>query len=52
MSARDNILKRLRERADGPLTAPQSDFAVVTGRGWSREERLARFERWLSLIHI
>lgn len=51
MSARDNILKRLRERADGPLTAPESDFAVVTGRGWSHEERLARFERWISSVH-
>lgn len=51
MSARDNILKRLRERTDGPLTAPQSDFAVVTGRGWSQEERLARFERWISSVH-
>ncbi|NIC06907.1 LutC/YkgG family protein [Billgrantia bachuensis] len=51
MSARDNIFKRLRERADGPLTAPESDFAVVTGRGWGREERLARFERWITSVH-
>ncbi|MCE8004448.1 LutC/YkgG family protein [Billgrantia ethanolica] len=51
MSARDNILKRLRERTDGPLTAPQSDFAVVTGRGWSQQERVARFERWITSVH-
>ncbi|QOR37383.1 lactate utilization protein C [Billgrantia diversa] len=51
MSARNNILKRLRERADGPLTAPESDFAVVTGRGWGHEERLARFERWITSVH-
>ncbi|WP_104203200.1 LutC/YkgG family protein [Billgrantia saliphila] len=51
MSARDNILKRLRERADGPLTAPQSDFGVVTGRGWGQAERLARFERWITSVH-
>ncbi|AMC99170.1 LutC/YkgG family protein [Halomonas chromatireducens] len=51
MSARDNILKRLRERTDGPLTAPDSDFGVVTGRGWSAEERLERFERWISSVH-
>ncbi len=51
MSARDNILKRLRERADGPLTAPVSDFAVVTGRGWSHQERLARFERLIASVH-
>lgn len=51
MSARDNILKRLRERTDGPLTAPASDFAVVTGRGWHHEERLARFERLIASVH-
>lgn len=51
MNARDAILKRLRERADGALSAPDSDFAVVTGRGWSREERLARFERWIGSVH-
>lgn len=44
MSARDAILKRLRERTDGALPVPESDFGVVTGRGWSREERLTRFE--------
>ncbi|MGR2740662.1 LutC/YkgG family protein [Billgrantia sp. Q4P2] len=51
MSARESILKRLRERADGPLNAPESDFAVVTGRGWSQEERLARFERLITSVH-
>ncbi|MCL7941603.1 lactate utilization protein C [Halomonas sp. ATCH28] len=51
MRARDAILKRLRERADGPLSAPESDFAVVTHRGWSQEERLARFERWIASVH-
>ncbi|TLF50671.1 lactate utilization protein C [Halomonas urmiana] len=51
MSARETILKRLRERADGPLTAPESDFAVVTGRDWSAEERLARFERLITSVH-
>ncbi|MFP4263264.1 MAG: lactate utilization protein C [Halomonas sp.] len=51
MSARDAILKRLRERLDGPLNAPESDFAVVTNRGWSQEERLARFERWIGSVH-
>lgn len=51
MSARDNILKRLRERTDGPLTAPESDFAVVTGRGWSAQERLERFERLITSVH-
>lgn len=51
MSARDAILKRLRERADGPLTAPGSDFAVVTGRGWSPAQRLERFERLITSVH-
>jgi len=51
MSARETILKRLRERADGPLSAPESDFAVATNRGWSVEERLARFERLISSVH-
>jgi len=51
MSARNAILKRLRERLDGPLSAPESDFSVVTGRGWSQEERLARFERWITSVH-
>ncbi|MDI5933582.1 lactate utilization protein C [Halomonas kalidii] len=51
MSARDAILKRLRQRADGPLTAPESDFAVVTNRGWSPEERLVNFERWITSVH-
>ncbi|MBB3192026.1 LutC/YkgG family protein [Halomonas cerina] len=51
MSVRDAILKRLRERADGALVAPESDFAVVTNRGWSRGERLERFERLLTSVH-
>ncbi|SFU54389.1 LutC/YkgG family protein [Halomonas korlensis] len=51
MSTRDAILKRLRERTDGPLTAPESDFAVVTHRGWSAQERLERFERLITSVH-
>ncbi|MGM0694528.1 MAG: LutC/YkgG family protein [Pseudomonadota bacterium] len=51
MPARDAILKRLRERADGPLTAPECDFAEVTNRGWHQEARLARFERWITSVH-
>ncbi|PRY72923.1 LutC/YkgG family protein [Halomonas ventosae] len=51
MRARDAILKRLRERTDGPLSAPESDFAVVTHRGWSAEERLERFERLIASVH-
>ncbi|MDR5868676.1 LutC/YkgG family protein [Halomonas koreensis] len=51
MSVRDRILQRLRERADGALSAPESDFSVVTGRGWDAEERLMRFERWIASVH-
>ncbi|HSP57925.1 MAG TPA: lactate utilization protein [Halomonas sp.] len=51
MSTRDAILKRLRERTDGPLMAPESDFAVVTHRGWSAKERLERFERLITSVH-
>lgn len=51
MSARDTILARLRERLDGPLSAPVSDFGVVTGRGWSHEERLIRFEDKIASVH-
>ena len=51
MSARDAILKRLRERTDGPLSAPGSDFSVVTQRGWSLDERLDRFEQWITSVH-
>jgi L-lactate dehydrogenase complex protein LldG len=51
MSARNAILKRLRERTDGPLSAPESDFSVVTQRGWNQDERLARFERLISSVH-
>lgn len=51
MSARDTILQRLRERGDGPLAVPQSDFSVVTGRGWSQEERLNRFEERITSVH-
>ncbi|QTF93109.1 lactate utilization protein C [Halomonas sp. BM-2019] len=51
MSARNAILQRLRERADGPLSAPDCDFSVVTNRGWSADERLVRFERWITSVH-
>lgn len=51
MSARDNILQRLRERSSAPQPAPLSDFSVVTGRQWTAEERVAHFERWISSVH-
>ncbi|MBF8224356.1 LutC/YkgG family protein [Halomonas sp. 328] len=51
MSARETILGRLRRRLDGPLTPPVSDFSVMSGRGWSREERLRRFTAWITSVH-
>ncbi len=51
MSARDAILKRLRDRTDGPLSAPECDFSVVTHRGWNHQERLERFERLIGSVH-
>jgi len=51
MSARSRILDRLRQRDGKPLQAPKSDFSVVTQRGWSAQERLARFERWITSVH-
>ncbi|WP_146804340.1 LutC/YkgG family protein [Bisbaumannia pacifica] len=51
MSARETILGRLRRRLDGPLTPPVSDFSVMSGRGWGREERLRRFEAWITSVH-
>lgn len=51
MSARERILQRLRERTDGALQAPVSDFSVVTGRNWTRQERVEHFERWISSVH-
>ncbi|MCG7600016.1 lactate utilization protein [Halomonas sp. McH1-25] len=51
MSARETILRRLRERTDGVLPVPDTDFSVVTGRGWSQEERLQRFEARISSVH-
>ncbi|MGC3874641.1 LutC/YkgG family protein [Halomonas sp. GXIMD04776] len=51
MSARDSILKRLRERTDGPLMAPVSDFSVMGGRNWTHDERLAHFEEKITSVH-
>lgn len=51
MSARDTILQRLRTRTDGAIPVPESDFSVMTGRGWSHDERLARFEQLITSVH-
>ncbi|MED5499830.1 MAG: LUD domain-containing protein, partial [Pseudomonadota bacterium] len=50
MSAREAILERLRQRLDGDIAVPASDFTVMTARGWNREERLARFEAMITAV--
>ena len=50
MSAREAILERLRQRLDGDIAVPTSDFTVMTARGWNREERLARFEAMITAV--
>ena len=51
MSARDAILKRLRQRAGGELTAPERDYAVLARPDGSREERLDRFRQAIESVH-
>lgn len=51
MSAREQILQRLRERQGQVLTAPECDFSVIADRQWSQTEKLDRFERTLESVH-
>lgn len=51
MSAREQILQRLRQRQGQPLQAPPCDFSVMEHRDWSPEEKLERFERTLESVH-
>nr|WP_300315285.1 lactate utilization protein [Halomonas sp.] len=59
MTARDRILGRLRKgreermQRDGGrgIVIPEADASVIGDRGWSRQERLQRFERWLTSVH-
>ncbi|MFG1488533.1 lactate utilization protein [Oceanospirillum sp. HFRX-1_2] len=51
MSARDAILNRLRHRRDGALTAPASDFSVVTEKQWSAVEKLNLFQQKIESVH-
>ena len=51
MSARDAILNRLRHRRDGALTAPVSNFSVVTEKQWSDSEKLDLFQQKIESVH-
>ncbi|MDY6798004.1 MAG: lactate utilization protein C [Pseudomonadota bacterium] len=51
MSAREAILKRLRQRTGGELTAPERDYSVLERPDWSREEKLDRFQQAMESVH-
>ncbi|MBB1488786.1 LutC/YkgG family protein [Oceanospirillum sediminis] len=51
MSARDAILNRLRNRRDGELTAPVSDFSVVEAKQWSVSDRVDLFQQKIESVH-
>lgn len=51
MSAREAILKRLRQRSGGELTAPERDYSVLERPDWSREEKLDRFRQAIESVH-
>lgn len=51
MSARENILRRLRERREAEHGRLAVDFAVVRDRDWSPADRLRRFQRQLESAH-
>lgn len=50
-TARDNILNRLRHRRDGKLTAPDSDFSVLTRSVPTPADYVAAFEQKISSVH-
>lgn len=51
MSAREQILNRLRDRGNGVIDVPPSDFAVIADRDWSAAEKLDRFQRMIESSH-
>lgn len=51
MSAREQILQRLRERSGQALTAPECDFSVLDRGDWTLEQKLAQFEQKLESVH-
>ena len=51
MSARENILRRLRERRPVEHGRLAADFAVVRDRDWSPADRLDRFQQQLESVH-
>ena len=51
MSAREAILKRLKQRSGGELAALERDYSVLQRPDWSREEKLDRFQRAIESVH-
>lgn len=51
MSAREQILKRLRERNGNKRMAPATDFTVLDRHSWSLAEKLDVFENMLESVH-
>lgn len=51
MSAREAILKRLRERTGGALPEAGRDYSVLERPDWSTAERLDRFQRAIESVH-
>lgn len=51
MSAREQILQRLRQRSGPAPQAPDCDFSVLERSGWTQERKLAQFEQKLESVH-
>lgn len=51
MSARENILQRLRQRRGDELPMPELDFSPLEGRDWSAAEKLDRFQQTIESVH-
>lgn len=51
MSAREQILQRLRQRHGGEIAVPETDFSVIADREWSAAEKLDRFQKMIESVH-
>ncbi len=51
MSAREEILQRLRQRHGGEIAAPEADFGVIADRDWTAADKLDRFQKMIESVH-
>ncbi|WP_166264063.1 LutC/YkgG family protein [Marinobacter caseinilyticus] len=51
MSAREQILQRLRERRDGPVPEVPASLTTSMVRDWSAAEKLDRFQQLMESVH-